>query len=64
MRMLYEYFSRYWSHKNCMCMIFQIYFKYVIFNNFIESENKHVSNACKKNYFRVFMLINSVQKPG
>lgn len=52
-------FLFYWLYKNYICIYFR-FISNVIFNNFLKSKNKHVSNACRKNYFRV-TLINSAK---
>lgn len=62
MRILYEYFSKYWLYKNYICIYFKlisnILFLIILSN---QRTNITVSNTCRKNYFRVFTLINKNQ---
>lgn len=62
MRILYEYFSRYWLYKNYMYIYFRLISNtlfFIILSN--QKTNITVSNTCRKNYFRVFTLINKNQ---
>lgn len=61
MRILYEYFSKYWLYKNYMCIYFKLISKLILIILSNQRTNITVSNTCRKNYFRVFTLINKNQ---